>query len=485
MTPRRLLALATFALATTCIAEPLVFAQASAGDQPRGGDRAGRQPRDRQDGRGGGGGGGGGGDRGGGFGGGGFMGGMLGGGPRSFELPVTEDDMSRYAAMVNLSADQKTAVDALYTAFRQSFEDSASTTRTKVDDLREQMRESRDFSLMQQIGDETNKFRTKSQEMETSFFSDVKAVLTPEQTTKWTSVEQTHRRERSVGRGIMSGERVDLVRVVDDLKLAPDAKAKVQSVLDQYASDLDRELIQRNKVQDEAQTKGRALMTNFDPAAMQKLIEDGRASALKVRDVNTRYARQVEALLPEDKHAAFETAYKKQAYPVVYRTTNAQRVIDAAGAMSDLTPEQKSSLEAIKSGFDRELSAVSTKLETAYSKREETWNPADALKNVNADSGFRAFGQVFRSFETDEMRDLQEQRRTLDDTTTDKVKAILTPEQQAKLPERPQGRGRGGDAENAPAGGNGGGAGGGGGADRPRDRRRNNQPPAPPANPKV
>ena len=417
---------------------------------------------------------------------GGLFGGFGGGGRNTFDVPVSEQEMARYAGMVGLSADQKTAVDALYTAFQQSFEDKASAVRSKVDDLREQIRETRDFTLWQQIGDETTKFRTKSQEMETAFFNDIKAVLTPEQTNKWTTVEQTRRRERSVGRGVMSGERVDLVRLVDDLKLSPESKAKVEPVLAQYAADLDRELIPRNKFQEDAQSKGREIMTNFDMDAMQKLINDGRAGAMKVRDVNVRYSRQIEALLPEDKQAAFEAAYKRQAFPAVYRPTNASRWMEAASAMSDLTPEQKSSLEAIKSSFEREVGGVSSKLETAYAKREETWNPVDALKNAGPDAGFRAFGQAMQSFETDEMRELRDQRRTLDEATSEKIKAVLTPEQQAKLPERTGGgrdRGRGGDGEAGGPGGQGG-QGGQGGGDRPRERRRNNQPPAP-ANPKV
>lgn len=404
-----------------------------------------RQPGEggRREGRGGGGGGGM-------FGGGGpFGGGMFGGGGSPFDLPISAQDMKRYTAAVTLTSDQKQAVDALYDAFSKSFEEQAEVSRAAVDSIREQARETRDFSRMREMGDEIVKFRTKAAALEKSFFDDVRSLLNPEQIASWEAAERTNRREKSVSRGLISGERLDLAKLVSDLKLSEAEYKPIKAMLEQYSVDLDRELLPRNAFQEEAMTKFRDVMTSFDMDAMQKLIDQGRSLAMKVRDVNARYARQIEGELPEAKKGEFADAVRKQSFPMIYRPTTSARWLEAAMKLPDLTSDQKASLEAIQASFDREVGGLNSKYETLYAKREETWNPVEALKNAGPDAGFRAMGQAMQSFETDEMRTLRDQRRTLDDATSTKIKNVLTPEQQAKMPQ-PEGQRRRDGGEERP-----------------------------------
>lgn len=433
-----------------------------------------RQPQDSGQRRGGGGGGG----FGGGFGGGGF-------GGRMYDASVTSVDMDKYAKMLGLDKAQQEAVNMLHDAYSKEFAEQADKMRTKMEDMRQEAREAQDPSMWQQMGEEMQKFRTVRTDMETSFFDDVKAVLTPAQAEKWPSIERLRRRESTIGRGLMSGERVDLVKVVDDLKLSDAAKAPLAQVLDQYSADLDRELVARNAVYDEAQNNFRDMFAgNADPSKMTKMFEDGRAAALKVRDVNTRFARQIEPLLPEDKRAAFSDEVRRESYPMIYRTSYANRVIEAAPKIDGLSAEQKQSIQTLSESFNREVATINKQMETATVERETSIKPEEIMGRFGmggggggGGGGRGGFGG--NMFDSEKMTELRTQRRELETNTVDKIKAILTEEQQAELPQR------GGDGGWGGGGGGGGGAGGGRGgdnADQPRQRRgRDGQAPRRPA----
>lgn len=397
------------------------------------------------------------GQRRGGFGGGGMFGGGMG---RMTEPAVSSEDLERYGKMVNLDKAQQQTVKDLYDAYKADTDAMMKSARDKIDAIREEARD--DPSRWQELGEEMQKIRTKRTEMEKSFFNDVKLTLTPEQQEKWTGVERLRRRETSIGRGLMSGERVDLVRIVEDLKLKPEQAQPLQATLDQYATDLDRELTARNEVYDRAQGNIRQMMTGGDPEAMQKMMDEGRAASKKVRDVNNRYARQIEGMLPEDAKAKYQEAVKRASFPMIYRPTYANRVIDAAADMADLTAEQKQSITEIKERYAREIGTINAKLETESVKREESVTAADMMGGFGRGGGRGGM-------ESEEMQTLRNQRRELDTTTIDRIEALLTPEQKAKLPERnADGEGRrprGGEND----------AGGNNNGDQPRRRPRNGQ----------
>jgi hypothetical protein len=472
----RMTRLLTLAATCACSLSLLAdLAQAQGQPQPQGGGAAGdtggrgaRQPGNR------GGNAGGnqpGGQRGGG--GGGFGGGMFGGGRGMFEVSVSTEEMDRYGKMLNLSKSQSEAVKSLHDAYAQDFAAAAQKSRDEIDAVREEARD--DPSRMQEIGELFTKFRAKRQAMETSFFNDVKATLTPEQQNVWPTVERVRRRETTMNRGLMSGERADLVKIVDGLKLAPEAHKPVEPILDQYQIDLDRELILRNEHQDKMQGNMRDLFTGGgDQAKLQKMIEEGRAVSTKLRDVNKRYARQVEAALPEDARAKFAEELRRESFPNIYRGQSyATRVAESAGTIEGLSAEQKTSITEIKDRYTRDLAALNQKMETAYEQRESTITAAELMGRFGGGGGPRGGGGGM--IDSEELTTLREQRRDLETATVEKIQALLNEDQKAKLPQQRGGGGRGGDQ-----GGGAGGANGGGGNGNRRNRPNNNQPaPAP------
>lgn len=427
--------------------------------QPGGGGRGGdgQQQGERRGRRGGGGGGGGG------WGGG--WGGM--GMQQVFEPSVNSDDIKSWKDRLKLSDEQNVTVEALFEAYQTQFAADAKVARDQVEALREEARQAQDPSIFQDIMAERQAFAKKRTAMEKSFFADVQAVLNEQQMSEWPRIERDRRREQTLGRGLIAGERVDVVRLVEDMDLSPEQMTSVQPILDQYKDDLDRELITRNELLEEGQSR----MREFMQAAMgggeenpdlEKLVTRGRDAGMRVRDVNRKYARQIEGVLPEEKKAAFAAEVKRESFPMIYRPMYGTRVLDAADKMEGLTDTQKTSLASIRDTYTRDMSALQSQMEKAMEDEQANFSLATMRQ--------RGFGGMMNG----PMADLDKQRRELDTTTFEKVKGVLTPEQAEKLPERRGGAREGDDGEQGErprrrmrGGGAGGEGGGGRGGDNP------------------
>lgn len=367
---------------------------------------------------GGGGGGGGGGGRG--FGGGMFGGG--GGGGDALAPSFNSREFTRVSKVLKLDKDQEEAAKMLFDSFEEQLRTKAAPTRTKMERARDDFRENRDPSIWQDVRKDMDKFRPQRDEMEKSFLSDLKGMLREDQAQAWPRFERSMRREQYINRGLMSGERVDLFKIVEKAELSEDAKTTIAPILDLYEQDLDRELVARAAFQKDNMSKFGDLFGSGDTKAMQDLFDKGKELSLHVRDVNRRYARQVQDLAPEDKKALIATEFKKQSYPRVFQQTRASRTLDAALAIKDLSEEQKTGLAALKESYTRDLDAVSTEMVAATDKMETTITVESMM------SMFRNGG------DDGPMGDLNRKRAALNRKTEDAAKKVLTPEQIAKLP---------------------------------------------------
>jgi Spy/CpxP family protein refolding chaperone len=384
------------------------------------------------------------------------------GGAQMYEPSVSSRDLEGFAKLFGLDASQKDAVKALFDAYQQQFMGGAKKVREEQDAIREQLREERSPELFGEMREKMAAWQKSRDEMEASFLGDFKAVLTDEQAAKWPKFERMRRRETTIGRGLMSGERVDLFKLVDDLKLAQDQRAALDPTLDQYEVDLDRELIERNKMQTEIQEKIRDFFS--DPEKADEWIKKGREAAVKVRDVNRRYFSQLDTQIPEDKKAEFEKAFKRDSFPQIYREQYSTRVVEAALKLKDLTPEQTSGLTAIRDSYYRDMENLQKEMEKAQEDQEMNFSFSGMMnrrRGGNNDQGNNNRGGGNRGggpggpggfFDSGPMGELRTKRNDLESGTVDKIKALLNEKQVDALPTRgadDQGPGRGRGRDNA------------------------------------
>jgi Spy/CpxP family protein refolding chaperone len=346
---------------------------------------------------------------------------------REFQSPVlTTEQIKSYGEMLGLSAEQREAAKALV-------EGAQSELRAQQDAMQEEFRRMREGGpagpggggpggRMEGIRERMDKLRADRSKIDATLMADLKSLLTPEQEAKWPAVERAKRREVVSRRGMISGERVDLVELTRRAAWPEEVKAKVAPQVEQYELDLDRLLVQREGANEDGLRGIRDKMREGDMEGAQRLMNEGRQASQRIRDLNLRAARELAGVLPEDQRAAFELEVKKATYPRVYRVRPLERQLEAAAGLQGLNETQVGEIKQLKERFGRDLGTVREKMESATLELENN-----------------ATIEAFMDREWDErgaMSDLQSQRGTLERTVEDQLKKILGPELMEQLPKR-------------------------------------------------
>jgi len=345
---------------------------------------------------------------------------------------ITSRELEKWFDMLAMNADQKDAAKALHQAYLDEHGQQTKKLQEVMKNAQQEFMESQDTSAFKEVADKTTKLSEQMSGTEKQFLEDVKALLDGKQGEQWPRVDRHHRRVKSLPGGMLSGENANLVAVVEDLKLSPRPQ-ELQDAIDQYEMDLDKALTERDGKRKEMEKQQQEMMKDFDPSKMdftkiRQMMADARKSGLPVRDINQRHARLIAGAVPADKKSDFEDRTRKALYPQVYREPYAAKVITTALAFDDATADQKTQIEAVRDSHKRDMTAANDKWVAAISDEE---------KDGGGDP-FMGFGKFVPggSDEKNPTDDAKKARRELDKAAVEKVKAILTDEQKARLPER-------------------------------------------------
>lgn len=371
--------------------------------------------------------------------------------------PIGKADIEKMTKFLNLTADQQTAAHALLEGQMAEFNKKADEFKKLQEAAREEFRESRDFSVFTDLQPKVEEFRKAREQAEKQFMEDVKGVLDKRQTEQFPAFERSHKREQSMNRGLMSGERADVIAIVERMKLSDASMAKIAPTLDAYSMELDHAINARNAVQAKAMGNGGMMRNLFNPDGdntealkqAEAALKENREASTAVRDINRKYAKQVESTLGGQEGEKFASEFRKASFPDVYRERYIDRAIAAAAAMTDAQPAQIEGITALKDQYTREARPIDEAGEKVAEEREANFSIANMMQNRGGGGG-----------QNDEKaQDQRRQRRELEESTLDKLKAILTPEQAAKLPEQRNQGGNGGGGQRGQRGAGQGGAG--------------------------
>jgi hypothetical protein len=347
--------------------------------------------------------------------------------------PLRVRDVERAAELVGMTEDQRAAAKTLLEGYEQQLRSMREEQQAQREEAMEAMRDSGDTSGFQAMRDAQAKQREKQSQLETQLLGDMKALLKPEQAEKWAGVEASIRRDQRLRRGLMSGERLNVRDIVHDMKLEGDAASAAEGILQQYDVEIDRQLVARDQLMDQPMPEFRGLQDPDAMEAMQKRMTERREASVKVRDVNKRFAAQVEGVLPDGQREAFKARVQEGTYPEVFRRTSGGEAIAKAMAMPDLSPEQMEQVVKIEEEYKAKLGSWQPKAVKAWDEMETQMTP-DRMMGGGARDAMRPLG------------DLRGERRELDRTTLDALKKVLTEDQAKELPEleREEGGGGGG-----------------------------------------
>ncbi len=345
--------------------------------------------------------------------------------------PVTSEELKAYSELLGLTSEQLEDATAMLEAMQAEFAQVQGDRQSAMEAMRKEYEQSKDMQvLLRDAPAIMQTFRDKRSALERGFFDDLRLTLTPEQDEQWRAMERLRRRERTLAPGMLSGESVDLVKVVREMELPESVRTDVRELLAGYEADLDRALIERNQFRDRHQEMIQIGGGPPDLGKMQELTAQSREASAKVRDVNRRHARLIRGVLPDAAAADFDARMNALAMPDVYGPSRVTRLMDAAGGLDDLTAEQRQALADLREAYRREVASAN-----------DAWAKAIEADEMNPSGGSFFFGGGSiriatndgsgNPTESDRAR-AAGARRDLDARFRERAESILTPEQREK-----------------------------------------------------
>jgi len=356
--------------------------------------------------------------------------------PSQFSAPINRRSLDDYAKLLSLTPDQKDALKSLYDSYVASHAETMKEMQKVFSDAQEKMQDTGDMKVFQkEMPKKMQAIGAKVEKLETGFYEDAKALLSADQQANWPKVERHRRREKGLRFGFLSGQAVDLVRVVNALKVDPATVPGLADQLDRYEADMDRAIAAFEKFGKE-QEKRQEEFADFDMSKMQEMmtkVKEMMKQMLEIskgmRDVNRQYARTIQPLLPEDLRPKFEAEFNRRAYPRVYRESYVTKALGAAAGFNDLSAEQKQQIGEMKAEYVREVDAANKRWASATDDREDKtggqfMEMMDMWGGGGGNEGVK-----------DAANKAHDDRKDLDKRYKEKLLALLSEDQKGRLPE--------------------------------------------------
>lgn len=345
-----------------------------------------------------------------------------------FAMPISNRSVELISTVLRLDPDQRALVKSLYAGYRASFRQAAESGDAELKASHDKYQEGNGQDFAARMRDDiriTKAFVEKITQLEKSFMTDVKAVLTEAQAAHFERAERARRREVGFKLSFISGEGVDVFQILQDMKIDRDSIPALKEELEPYEAEVDRTLAAKHsllrKVFDQ--------MEKFegpepDEALMEKTIGEFFDLGMKLRDLNRQLVRKITPMLPEERQAEFDRAVKVAGFPRVYAPSAAEKTIKAAQGLADLTADQKTELAAIAESHRREADAANGRWAQGIEERQA------GLKGKFREAMMGGMGGAG----DDPLKEPREARKAVDERAMARVAQLLRPEQKEKLP---------------------------------------------------
>ncbi|MEQ9094847.1 MAG: hypothetical protein RIE32_01135 [Phycisphaerales bacterium] len=358
----------------------------------------------------------------------------MGMGNDAMQMAIGRTAVDRYSELLGFDEVQQETAEMLHRDYLDKFKQANDTLMDAMRRLQEEAGKTGDWQkMMKPMGKIMLGFFERVEALEETFFEDLRMIaIEPGQQEAFVRVERARRREKVETAGQMSvvnGGTIDLREIAREVEVLGNEPAR--EALLAYEAEIDpvykrlidrsygfmREQMERMKnMADDDESMG------FDQDAMTKMQEamtEMRELGAQGKAINARYARQIMQVLPADRQGAWDREVKRRTWPTVYRQSKAERQIEAAGKLDDLTAEQRESLEAIRQSYEREASPIN-----------DRW--AKAIDEQQSGDQMNWWGWGQDSTEVDEA---EQARQDLDERFVERVRGLLTPQQIENMPE--------------------------------------------------
>lgn len=350
---------------------------------------------------------------------------------------VTKRGVLGYAKVLGLDDEQTQTALTLLDGTKTEYRKEMKTFQDRMKEIQATAMEDQDWSAFQkEMPDLTANLQKKVKALETQFFDDLKSLCTPDQAGKWDAVERYRRREQFLKVGMVSGAAADVSVLLTQVGEVPEGNAEYREAVTQYELDVDKPLREFERIQREQESRSKEAMEEWskDPekamAEMQKMMETLVTIGKDIRNINRETIRRVTPLLSDEAATKLREAYARRSFPRVYRESHAEKLVKAALAAGDLTAEQRAELASLRDQHARDAAAANERWAKVIEEEEEK-NGGTMGRMMQS---FQAWGGGGEA-ESPEKK-ARDERREIDKRTEERVKAILSEAQYAKMPEK-------------------------------------------------
>ena len=307
--------------------------------------------------------------------------------------------------------------------------------------------------VMGEMLDILREWVSERQLLKTEFVGNVEIQLSDDQLVLWPAFDRFLVREKSLPRGRLSGEEVNLFAVLDDVGLSEAAYAAIEPMLDEYEVQLHTALVSRDTYLLTSAPRLYKAMQEGSVDDAERILKQQVQYRESVRNVNDNFRRQFADVIEDEiEKVALNRAFLEEAYDRIYRPTFGQRSFAAAMEIEDLDPDVLEAIMTLDGSFMAELTAKNMLLVSILRKTEGDEQVSQGTRMVSIMSGDFSGGMPWgggrnrggNADEEDPYREGMDDRGRVDERYVEQLKALLTPEQQEALPEQRGGRGGGG-----------------------------------------
>ncbi|MHC4991290.1 MAG: hypothetical protein ACYTGC_09945 [Planctomycetota bacterium] len=280
-------------------------------------------------------------------------------------------DLSIFETGLDLDEAQRDILRSLFDDYKTDFEGGLQQMQDRLKNMKDELQQATDqrriLSMIFVPFEEWAEDRAKLGE---EFLRSVQTVLNEQQLEVWPAFERKLLREKTLSKGVLSGESVNLLILVEQQELSRPVRESLEETLTQYELDLDQALRRRNEIVRRSQARMVRALQEQDSDMSLELVDEQLEQRVRVREVNDRYIDLIAAQMPPEMGTIFRSAAMEAAYPRAYRPTAGARMYRAAAELDSIDPATLENIRALQEAFRVELETFSDAVVETIRKSE-------------------------------------------------------------------------------------------------------------------
>ena len=266
--------------------------------------------------------------------------------------------------------------------------------RKRSEEIRAKLRASRrsevDNERLRQVLDGyrevLEEWTLEKRQLQSGLMDNVQLLLNQQQEERWPAFERRFRREKTLSKGELSGESVNLFHLIREMDLEAVYREAVAEPLAAYDVALDAALRQRNYYLPTAQRELATAAETGDVARAEVVLHRQIELQVAVRDVNDAFTETMTRALTPDLGRQFRELANSRGYPRVYRTTRAQQMFDEARRLAGPSSEILSAIDELEARYGAELAGVNEQLIPTVRQYEPEETMYRTLRRIDRDA---------------------------------------------------------------------------------------------------